>query len=233
MNIRTKVEIIVGGIVFVVIVVGTVFAVEAHVARVKAEAIADAQQQIIKKSEDSIKLRDRQLQAMQDSLNQQIEQLKTVAQARTALQPIIIQSGTPSAPAAPIASQQVTKAELPANVQKSLPDAPGSTKYSLLTDQQMIDLGKFKLSCDETSGNLLACKADEVDTKSELAAMTKERDTFKAASKGGTWIHRTLKALEVIGCSGAGAYLGGRSKHSNGPVVGAVAGSAACQIFLR
>src|SRR5258708_30014415 len=206
----------------VVLAVVLFFAAKAWVdereARVRAEEQSKAQQAIITQKDESIKDRDKQWQQQQTDFQKQINDIKTVSQARQVLQPILL-PGAQTGVSVP--QNQVSKAELPAAIQKDLPGAP-TEKFSLVSDSQMIALAKREKTCQETESGLGHCNADLIDWQAKFAASQKEVETWKTAAKGGTWVHRTLKIAVPLGCAGAGAWLGSKSsKEAKRAAIGA------------
>ncbi len=88
--------------------------------------------------------------------------------------------------------------------------------------------------------NLQAIQSMEIDhqeCKQNLDACVKEKEQFKenaknweSAAKGGSKMHRFMKALKVVGCAGGGAAIGSLAKWK-GAAIGGAAGAATCSIF--
>jgi hypothetical protein len=75
----------------------------------------------------------------------------------------------------------------------------------------------YKLNCDESSAKLNACTLNAASaaviqqgTASQLAAVTKERDTWEATAKGGTFWKRFKHDAIQIGVTAGVAYAAGR-----------------------
>src|SRR3989442_1785573 len=122
--------------VVIIIISILAFAAKAWVdereSRVRAEEQDKASKQIIAQKDQAISDRDKIWERQRLDFQRQIDGIKTIAEARQAVQPILLRSGT-----APVAEHQVTKTELPKDVAASLPGAPDA-KFTLLTDDQMI-----------------------------------------------------------------------------------------------
>lgn len=83
-------------------------------------------------------------------------------------------------------------------------------------------------------GDLAACssKVDAGVKKSDL--LQKDLDAQKSARKGGSWKQRAVKGFKCIGLAAGGSGVGYlvNSKSWKGPVIGAAAGTAGCEIFF-
>lgn len=195
-----------------------------QMARQHAEDQQKASEEIIKAKDQAIADRDKQFQQYSASIDQQIAALKNAKQATAVLQPIILPQGG-AAPAT------VTKSELPASIQSTLPGAP-NTNYTLFSDDQMVNLGKFKLECDKTTAGLTTCQADKADLEAKFNAKTLEATKWEEAAKGGTRVQRFLKIAVPVGCAGAGAALGSVWK-AKGAFIGAATGGTGCALTLH
>jgi hypothetical protein len=58
-----------------------------------------------------------------------------------------------------------------------------------------------------------------------------EKDAEVQAEKKPGFLSRLGKGLKVVGCSAAGAAIGGLTKSAAGPAIGAAAGAGLCQAF--
>lgn len=65
----------------------------------------------------------------------------------------------------------------------------------------------------------------------DLAAVTKERDSWKTAANGGTTWQRTKKVLKMVTCAGLGGAAGGASKNAGAAALGAAGGALVCSLF--
>jgi oligoribonuclease NrnB/cAMP/cGMP phosphodiesterase (DHH superfamily) len=75
----------------------------------------------------------------------------------------------------------------------------------------------YKLDCDESSAKLTACSLNAASaaviqqgTADQLAAVTKDRDTWEATAKGGTFWQRFKHDAIVITVTAGAAYAAGR-----------------------
>lgn len=238
MTVREKIF----GAVGIVLVVLLIFAgrvwLEERDARVKAEAVQSAQQQVIdqaQKSIDAAKVDQAKqasdLQARLDAIEKQKQQPVTAPQFVVDLNKLI-----PNLP------QPATV--IPA--QPEMKTANGETKPAVAETVQipaadLPALRDYKLSCDETSAKLNACQLTNADVQAELAgtqtqltATAKERDAYKAAAKGGSFLHRLGKDVKCLAVSGglaaAGAYAD-KNQPERGAVIGVVVGGVGCRMF--
>lgn len=178
-----------------ILIMGLLYLAHAYsVKQAATEASQTAMQKALADKDKEMADRDRANQAKFDALAQQIIDLKTAKQAVTVLQPIV-------QPAGGNAPQQVTKADLPPDVQKQLPGAP-DTHYTLLTDPQVVLLGKRELACQQTEGNLSTCEADK---------KTLNEQKSKLAEQNGEWeklgvVPRWTAGLGIARAGGSSGY---------------------------
>lgn len=200
MGIRAKLELAGGGLLLFLLLTGGWYWHRAEMLNAQAEAKSAVLQQTLDREKSNRDAQDRAWQAERQVLEAQMAQIRTLAQARPIITPIL---------SAPVPQQQVTKAELPAEVQKALPDAPGA-KYTLFTDQQMVELAKYKVACDEVKGELAHCQADQVSLESSLKGAQEQAKVWEKAAKGGSWIRRLGKDAVKVGI---GVGIGIALKH--------------------
>ena len=113
-----------------------------------------------------------------------------------------------------------TLPNLPAQVQVQQVPATATAPASQQIVIPQADIPAFqayKLDCDESSAKLNACTLNAASaaviqqgTASQLAAMTKERDTWEATAKGGTFWQRFRHDAIQIGVTAGVAYAAGR-----------------------
>jgi hypothetical protein len=150
-----------------------------HTAQVRAEVQQSATEQVIAAKNQALADRDKIFNDFKLQMLQQIADIKTAKQAVTVLQPVVSQAGQ-------IAPQQVSKSDLPAEVQKQLPGA-ANTNYTLLSDSQMVLLGQREKSCQLTESGLTKCEADRQDYIAQITALTKANKDWEKAGAVGPW----------------------------------------------
>ena len=225
MTAQRKVEIVAAVIVLALAAVFLRGWVLEREARTSAEKQAAVDQQKIADAQVAIHDRDAVSARIDAALQQQAAAIKTPAQAVRIIQEHFT-SPAGSTAAAPV---EVSKADLPAAVQAKLPDAPG---YAVLTDMQAADIARSQLSCDIARNDATTCKADLVDTQTQLTAAKDEARTWEAAAKGGTKWQRFGRVLKFVGCAGAGAAAGEFVDHSaRAAAIGGAAAVAGCSLF--
>jgi len=191
--------------------------------KARAEATAAAKEEAIAVNQRTLDQREKDWEAQKADFQRQIDSIKTVAQARQALQPIILSS--------PIPQQQVTKAELPAEIQRSLPDAPASTKYTLFTDPQIVELGKYKAACDETTAELTKCKADKLTLADSLKKSEEKTPAVKR-----TFFSGLRSGISHAVCGGGGTAAGMEVSKKNSVTTGLLIGGGTfvgCELFAH
>ena len=177
-----------------------------HDARLKAESVQTAQAQVIATAQKSIdQAKADQAQTASDLKSQ----LAVIASQRT----IVV---TPERAAA-IAN---TLPNLPAQVQvqqvPATPTAP-ATQQIVIPQVDITAFQAYKFDCDESKAKLTACTLNAASAAiiqqgiaNQLAAVTKERDTWEATAKGGTFWHRFKHDAIQIGISAGVGYAVGR-----------------------
>lgn len=186
-----------------------------HDARVKAESVTAAQSQVIataQKQIDQAKADQAaaaaQLQARISALEAQKQQPVTAPQFVVDVSKLIPNLPQPLSVVQPPPAQQIVNGK-----SETLPSAP----VVQVPQADLQALQTYKLNCDETGAKLDACTLTNADmkqqlagTQQQLASTAAERDSWKAAAKGGTWMHRALVAAKWIVVGGAIGYVGGR-----------------------
>ena len=196
----------IGVVLGLAIVLGGYEWLQEHDARLKAESTQVAQQQVIATAQKSID------QAKADQA-QTASDLKTQLAAIASQRTIVV---TPQQAAA-VAN---TLPNLPAQVQvqqvPATPTAP-ATQQIVIPQADIPAFQAYKLDCDASSAKLTACSLNAASaaviqqgTASQLAAVTKERDTWEATAKGGTFWQRFRHDAIQIGVTAGVAYAAGR-----------------------
>jgi len=196
----------IGVVLGLAIVLGGYEWLQEHDARLKAESTQVAQQQVIATAQKSID------QAKADQA-QTASDLKTQLAAIASQRTIVV---TPQQAAA-VAN---TLPNLPAQVQvqqvPATPTAP-ATQQIVIPQADIPAFQAYKLDCDASSAKLTACSLNAASaaviqqgTASQLAAVTKERDTWEATAKGGTFWQRFKHDAIQIGVTAGVAYAAGR-----------------------
>jgi hypothetical protein len=196
----------IGVVLGLAIVLGGYEWLQEHDARLKAESTQVAQQQVIATAQKSID------QAKADQA-QTASDLKTQLAAIASQRTIVV---TPQQAAA-VAN---TLPNLPAHVQvqqiPATPTAPASQQI-VIPQADIPAFQAYKLDCDESSAKLTACSLNAASaaviqqgTTNQLAAVTKERDTWEATAKGGTFWQRFKHDAIQIGVTAGVAYAAGR-----------------------
>ena len=196
----------IGVVLGLAIVLGGYEWLQEHDARLKAESVQSAQQQVIATVQKSID------QAKADQA-QTASDLKTQLAAIASQRTIVV---TPQQAAA-VAN---TLPNLPAQVQvqqvPATPTAP-ATQQIVIPQADIPAFQAYKLDCDASSAKLTACSLNAASaaviqqgTASQLAAVTKERDTWEATAKGGTFWQRFKHDAIQIGVTAGVAYAAGR-----------------------
>jgi len=196
----------IGVVLGLAIVLGGYEWLQEHDARLKAESTQVAQQQVIATAQKSID------QAKADQA-QTASDLKTQLAAIASQRTIVV---TPQQAAA-VAN---TLPNLPAHVQVQQVPATATAPASQQIVIPQADIPAFqayKLDCDASSAKLTACSLNAASaaviqqaTTSQLAAVTKERDTWEATAKGGTFWQRFRHDAIQIGVTAGVAYAAGR-----------------------
>jgi hypothetical protein len=188
------------------IVLGGFEWLQEHDARLKAEGVQSAQQQVIDTAQKSIdQAKADQAQTASDLKSQ----LTAIASQRTIV--ITPQEAAAEANTLPNLPAQVQVQQVPAT-----PTAPASQQVVIPQDD-IPAFQAYKLNCDESSAKLTACTLTAASaaviqqgTASQLAAVIKERDTWEATAKGGTFWQRFRHDAIVITVTAGAAYAAGR-----------------------
>ena len=155
-----------------ILILGLLYLSHAYsVKQAATEASQTAMEKSLAAKDKEMTDRDKANQAKFDALQQRIDDLRTAKQAVQVIQPVV-------SPAGQIAPQGVTKAELPPDVQKQLPGTP-DTHYTLMTDAQLVLLGKRELACQQTEGSLSTCEADKKTMQEKIDALTGQNQKWE------------------------------------------------------
>jgi small-conductance mechanosensitive channel len=208
-----------------------------HDARLKAEGVTSAQQQVIAEAQKSIDQAKADQTQVATALAQQIAGLEaqkqqpvTPAQFVVDLAKVLPNLPQPATVVQPPATQQTVNGKV-----QEVSSAPAVQ----IPAADLQALQAYKLTCDETGATLGACQRSSADlttqlsgTHEQLNATIKERDSWETAAKGGTWKQRLGKSLKCAGFSAGGAYLGSLTKQSGtGAAAGAIVGQVGCSLF--
>ena len=196
----------IGVVLALTIVLGGYELLQEHDVRLKAESVQTAQAQVIATAQKSID------QAKADQA-QTASDLKTQLAAIASQRTIVV---TPQQAAA-VAN---TLPNLPAQVQvqqvPATPTAP-ATQQIVIPQADIPAFQAYKLDCDASGAKLTACSLNAASaaviqqgTTNQLAAVTKERDTWEATAKGGTFWQRFKHDAIQIGVTAGVAYAAGR-----------------------
>lgn len=196
----------IGAVLALAIVLGGYELLQEHDARLKAESVQTAQQQVIATAQKSIdQAKADQAQAASDLKSQ----LAAIAAQRTIV--VTPQQAAATANTLPNLPAQVQVQQVPATA-----TAPASQQI-VIPQADIPAFQAYKLNCDESSAKLTACTLNAASaaviqqgTASQLAAMTKERDTWEATAKGGTFWQRFKHDAIQIGVTAGVAYAAGR-----------------------
>jgi hypothetical protein len=196
----------IGVVLGLAIVLGGYEWLQDHDARLKAESTQTAQQQVIATAQKSIE----QAKADEEQTVSSLQaQLAAIASQRTVVvtppQAAAVANTLPNLPA------QVQVQQVPAT-----PTAPASQQI-VIPQADIPAFQAYKLDCDESSAKLTACTLNaasaaviQTSTDTKLAAVTKERDTWEATAKGGTFWQRFRHDAIQIGVTAGVAYAAGR-----------------------
>ena len=206
MTISRTFAIVADAILALALVLGGYELLQEHDAHLKAESMQSAQQQVITAAQKSI---DQAKADQAQTANDLKAQLAAIANQRTIVvtpqQAAVVANTTPNLPAQVQVQQVPATATAPASQELVIPqaDIPAFQAY--------------KLNCDESSAKLNACTLNAASaaviqqgTASQLAAVTKERDTWEATAKGGTFWKRFKHDAIQIGVTAGVAYAAGR-----------------------
>ena len=206
MTISRTFAIVAGAILALALVLGGYELLQEHDARLKAESMQSAQQQVIATAQKSIdQARAEQAQTASDLKTQ----LAAIASQRTIV--VTPQQAAAVANTLPNLPAQVQVQQVPAT-----PTAP-ATQQIVIPQADIPAFQAYKLDCDASSAKLTACSLNAASaaviqqgTASQLAAVTKERDTWEATAKGGTFWQRFKHDAIVITVTAGAAYAAGR-----------------------
>jgi hypothetical protein len=153
--------------------------------------------------------RDAEVKALKDEM----AQVKTTPQAVKVIEHYIPQ-------AAPVAT--VERSQIAPEV--VLPDAPG--KLTIRTQPQEIAVA-------QTVSDFQVCKSDLKQCSADKESLTRDRDKWETAAKGGTKGQRFKGFLKSALCGGGGAAAGAATTKGSakGAAIGAIGGMALCHLL--
>jgi hypothetical protein len=215
MSTRTKIEVVVAAILLLVLVLGVYLYHEHALGLARTQTKADSQEQVIKENAATIAQREAALQQYMVAVQKQIAAVTSIKQAAP-----IIQTITPQQPAPVI----VPAAQMPQQIQQQLPNSPS---YTVLTEQQSVDVAKFKLLCDATGKQLETCTENTATLQNSLKTSRQESAGWEQEAKGSFWKRAGNCALRG-GAGGVGGALSGKVQNVG---IGAGIGLATCLVW--
>ena len=168
-----------------------------HDALVKAEAAAAVQQKTIDQAKADAA-------TAQQTLAAQLKALQIQSQL-PATAPQIVLDASKLFPNLPAPLKVVTPPptmQLDNGKTTELPSAP-------VVEIPQVDFAALQqgaITCQANADKLDACTKELADSQTEVAAATQQRDEYKSAAKGGSWLRRALTAAKWIGI-GAGVGI--------------------------
>ena len=148
-----------------------------------------------------------QLAAQKQSAVTPAQILKDLPSALSLPAPITLQGDT-SSPSSTSANQTALPGPTPgaATVPSNPQPKTGQPTDAILPAADLKPLYDFAMDCKACQAKLATAQADLSDEKTENTALTKEKDAAVAAAKGGSVLHRILRAAKwfVLGAA-AGA----------------------------
>lgn len=199
-TLRTKIEIAIGIVLFVACCFGADTWLHEHDARMKAESDAAAQQKIIQSNASQIKA----IQAAEAARDEQTtKQVQSIAAAAAAQK-------TPQQIAAWIPKQMSTPAPITETIPAATPANPKPDAQFNVPQEDLPILRDDIAKCQECSVKLATAQQDlaskDVVIKKageDLSAAEKQRDDYKNALKGGTWLERLKHNSKFLAIGGA------------------------------
>jgi hypothetical protein len=163
-----------------VLVLGLLYLAHAYsVRQARAEEQQTATGKLIAAKDQALADRDKQFSDFKAQMLQQIADIKTAKQATQVLAPIIVpQGGT--------APQTVTKADLPPEVAKTLP-GPANASFTLLSEEQMVNLGKREINCRIAEAGVSKCDQDKRDMQEKISKLTEANQAWEKAGAVPRW----------------------------------------------
>ncbi|MGC1491776.1 MAG: hypothetical protein WA798_10395 [Candidatus Acidiferrum sp.] len=150
--------------------------------------------------------------------------LKDLPSALPLPAPITLQAPTPSTQPATSAAQTAGKPSQSVNAHNAaLPSNPTPNSDAASTQDQSPDavlpaadlkpLYDFAMDCKACQAKLAAAQGDLDDEKTENAALTKQRDAAVTAAKGGSALHRILRAAKWFALGAAAGAVAAKAVH--------------------
>jgi hypothetical protein len=90
---------------------------------------------------------------------------------------------------------------------------PGQPVDAVLPAADLKPLYNYALDCKVCQAKLAAAQADLTDEKTKSAALTKQRDDAVTAAKGGTVLHRILRAAKWFAIGAAAGAIAAKAAH--------------------
>jgi hypothetical protein len=176
---------------------------EEHSARLKAETASAVQQKTVDQAKADAA-------ATAASLKETLAGLEAQRAKPATPQQIIIDGSKliPNLPQ-PVVIQDSRDQGAGVRDQKSpaLPDAPKPEQQLVIPAADFQAIHNAEITCQESAAKLNACNLTAADVQTELKATAAERNEWKTAAKGGTWLHRALTAAKWVGIGAAAGYV--------------------------
>lgn len=173
--------------------------------------------------------RNAELAAAMAPLQARIAQLDTALKAATVMQEHAKLTAYGERPAPVVIERaKAEKVMPPADI--PTPQDAEDNKVVLMTGDFAQDIAKQQLTCDLTTKRLDACVKDLADEAAKGEQQRLKAEEYAKALKGGTTFQRIAHEGKLIGCTGAGAAVGGYTKGWQGAAIGAVAAGLVCAI---
>lgn len=124
---------------------------------------------------------------------------------------------------------EVPPAQIAPEVAAALPPTP---TYVVTTPEAQVETARAVQQGQECAAHVLKLETDGVDLRGQVQAVTKDRDTWRQAARGGSWAKRLFRG-SVIGLCGAGGAAVGAGRGSKGAAIGSLVGAVACTIVTK
>ncbi|MGC1619276.1 MAG: hypothetical protein WA765_12375 [Candidatus Acidiferrum sp.] len=153
-----------------------------------------------------------QLSAQKQAAVTTAQILKDLPSALSLPAPITLQGDTSSP-----SSTSTNQAALPgpprgaATVPSNPQPKTGQPADAILPEADLEPLYDFAMDCKACQAKLATAQADLSDEKTENAALTKEKDAAVAAAKGGSVLHRILRATKWLAIGAAAGAVAAKA----------------------
>jgi hypothetical protein len=187
-----------------------------------AQAVSAAQQQLVEQAEQRLKDRDVAWQTERAAWQKEREAIRTAPQAVRVIEKYLPATVGQTVP-------DVTPAQIAAEVVAALPPSP---TYVVTTPQAEVATAQAVQEGKECAAHVLKLEADGVDLRTQVQAVTTDRDTWRTAAQGGSLARRILR-VGIVGACGAGGAAVGAGRGSQGAAIGSFIGAVACTIATK